>query len=192
MEGSFCPFKGFSPAAPSPHSEGCQSPCRQEVNLLISSSFSHWHRWNFDNLVTVLNNLFKNPIAFNLFGGNLRRNFFEKNNTILQLQKLKEEKLLFLVQKRTTQNGVYFYCVLRFPPVSGLLEHSSDFLWRFICHVLSCPTTSRIFRGTTSRFRILSLKIRHFIQGCVPGSWRTFWDAWVSGVCPDHSVFYPE
>lgn len=88
-EGSFGPFKGFSPAAPSTHSEGCQSPCRQEVNLLVSSSFSHWHRRNFDNLVTVLNNLFKNPIAFNLFGGNLRRNFFEKNNTIPQLQKLK-------------------------------------------------------------------------------------------------------
>lgn len=80
----------------------------------------------------------------------------------------------------------------RFPPVSSLLEHSSDFLWRFICHVLSCPTTSRIFRGTTPRFRILSLKICHFIQGCVPGSWRRFLDVWVSGVCPDHSAFYPE
>lgn len=153
------------------------APCKQEVNLLISSSFSHWHRQNLDNLVTVLNNLFKNSIAFNLFGGNLRRNFFEKNNTIPQLHKLKEEKLLFLVQKRTTQNGVYFYCVPRFPPVSSLLEHSGAFLWRFICHVLSCPTTPRIFRGTTPRFRILSLKICHFIQGCVHGSWRTFLDA---------------
>lgn len=79
--------------------------------------------------------------------------------------------------------------MLRFLPVSSLLEHSNDFLWGFICHLQSCLATPR---NSEEQQQSLEFFLSKYVISSESECLEAREHFGHLNICPDHSAFYPE